>query len=204
MSKKYFETLVTGSLCRGGGNGPFNPSQMIGLTLVGYGESLLDVGCGSATTLECIQKRFSFKNIKYKGVDFIKKHIKWCKENFPENKFEVQNALDLDEGDSSWDVVWARHLVDHLPSFEKTLDELLRVARHKAIVILWRGLVDAEEHQIKNIFEYGKTYKNEYTNEYSRKKVLKYLESKYPEWIPHIMENIKPKQDVLIYLKKNE
>jgi len=205
--KKWFDTVDSPTLCRGGGNGPFHPSQIEGLKLVNYGESLLDVGCGSATTLECIQKYYKDMNIQYKGVDFSEKHITWCVANFAGFTFGIEDGLLPNEKDDSWDVVWSRHLVDHMESFEKAIDAHLRVARRKVVCILWRPLGTQDEHEIKNIIDQDKVYKNEWTNDYSRKLVLKHLESKWPEWIPGIREGIgleNKKTDTLIYLEKNE
>lgn len=203
---KWFDTVDTPTLCRGGGNGPFHPSQIRGLSLIESGESILDVGCGSATTLECIQEKFPLlKDNKYKGVDFIEKHASWCAINYPNYWFGVEDALLPNEEDNSWDVVWSRHVVDHLKSFEETLDNHIRVARKKVICILWYSLNDGDEHIIKNIEDQGKVYENEYLNQFSRKKVKKYLESKWPEWKPAIQEKIglpNKKTDILIYLER--
>ena len=71
-----------------------------------------------------------------------------------------------------------------MESFEKALDEHKRVAKKLVIVVLWVGLSNQDEHEIKNI-DYrpsgGKLYPNEYTNIYSDKKVTEYLNSD-PEW----------------------
>lgn len=204
MNDLYFDTIDTGALCREGGNGPDHPSQIRGLELVDKGESLLDIGCGSATTLECIQKRFADKEIKYKGVDFVPRHVKWCQENFSEYEFEVQEAMKLKEKDKSWDVVWSRHVVDHLPSFEKAIDEYCRIARKKVICILWHSFTAQPEHLIRKIKMGGKTYKHEYLNDYSLVKTVNWLINiKYPEWTPtfYFKIGLKDKaQDTIIYL----
>ena len=208
MIDYYFDTIDTGALCRGGGNGPFHPSQFRGLSLVSKGESLLDVGCGSGTTAECILKHFKDRDIKYKGIDQVKRHIDWCKKEWPELDFEVQEAKKLKEPDNSWDVVWSRHVVDHVSSFEKTIDEHFRVAKKKVICILWYPFSDTNKHSIKHV-KYGeKTYKNEFLNQYSLSKVLWFLKSKYPEWRLSCFFNIalamNKQGDTLFYLEKNE
>src|SRR5437667_151849 len=80
--------------------------------------------------------------------------------------------------DKSWDVVYSRHVVDHMASFEDALDEHCRVAKKLVIIVLWRPLGNGEEHEIKHIVDQGKVYENEYTNDYSRKKVLEALAQK--------------------------
>lgn len=200
----WFNTPDTFSLCRGGGNGPQHPSQYYAiLKYVEPGMSFLDYGCGSATTLECLVTRNDLINklayrhptkdnerifsLKYKGLDIIPKNIEWCKKQFDWADFEVNKILHkIDQPDKSFDVVYSRHVVDHMKSFEDAMDEHKRVAKKLVIVILWTGLIDKDEHEIKNIIDQRglpteKLYPNEYTNNYSRKLVTEYLTSD-PEW----------------------
>ena len=180
----YFSEPVNDTWCRMGGNGPVNVTQI--MPLIKYtqdGQSFLDVGCGSGTTLDAIH--LIKRKFKYKGVDFIKSRVKWLKKTYPDNDFECQDAISLKEKDKSWDVVWSRHVVDHLDDFEQPLEEHCRVAKKRVICILWYALHDGEEHIIKNI-DYsnevnGKIYADEYLNMYSRKKVKAYLEKKCQE-----------------------
>ena len=197
----WFETPDTHTLCRAGGNGPQHPSQLYAIKkYVERGMSFLDYGCGSATTFEALRKdpqfiekhnigddEIDWLTIGYQGLDIIPKNVEWCKKTFPEGNFEVNPSLHkIDQPDKSWDVVYSRHVVDHMESFEKAMDEHKRVAKKLVIAILWTGLVDGDEHQIKNIVDQRglpteKLYPNEYTNNYSRKKVKEYLNSD-PEW----------------------
>ena len=153
--------------------------------LVQPGESLLDIGCGSATSWDAIRAYFPDKNIKYKGVDFIDHRIEFCKEPFPGAEFEVQNAMKLSEKDNSWDTVWSRHVVDHLQSFEEPMEEYLRVAKKRVICILFNSWTGGPEHEINQIKDY-----QEWLNIYSKEKVVKWLESKKPEWNHKIIENV--------------
>ena len=188
----WFDTPDTFSLCRGGGNGPAHPSQLYAIKkYVEPGISFLDYGSGSATTLEAMLNYWKgqFETglpIKYLGVDIIPKNIEWCREKFKmpwQVNFEVNPSLHkIDQPDKSWDVVFSRHVVDHMESFEGAMDEHCRVAKKLVIVVLWRPLGDGDEHQIKHIIDQGKVYENEYTNDYSRKKVMEWIKSKETEW----------------------
>jgi len=200
----WFNTPDTETLCRAGGNGPDHPTQLYAIKkYVEDGIRFLDYGCGSATTLEALKKDgwiiikgsygvdmpvFGHGNkIEYKGVDIIPKNIEWCKENYPEGDWEVNKSIHkIDQPDKSFDVVYSRHVVDHMRSFEDAMDEHKRVADKLVIVVLWTGLLDGDEHEIKNIVDQRglpteKTYLDEYTNNYSRKKVKEYLEGD-TEW----------------------
>lgn len=188
----WFNTPDTHTLCRAGGNGPAHSSQLYAIRnyvilLTNQGEiSFLDYGAGSGTTYEAIKSEYGLNNnLKYTGVDIIPKNTEWCKTQWPEANWEVNSSLHkIDQPDKSWDVVYSRHVVDHMESFEKAMDEHKRVAKKLVIVILWVGLSNQDEHEIKNI-DYttsgGKLYPNEYTNIYSLKKVSEYLNND-PEW----------------------
>lgn len=203
----YFDTVDTRTLCRGGGNGPEHLSQIKGLELVGKGESLLDVGCGSGTTYECIKTHFPEKEIKYKGVDAVAKHIEWCQKTWPEAEWQQENAIHLKEMPHTWDTVWSRHVVDHLPSFEVALTEFLRVAKKRIIVILWFSFSGSGKHEISQV-HYDKDYV-EFLNTYGKQPVIDFL-NKQTGWKYTITEGVSPEEkktvptdgDVIIHLEK--
>lgn len=183
----WFNTPDSFSLCRGGGNGPKHPSQLYAIVkYIKPGMSFLDYGSGSGTTYEAMKTHLSpfvFGNILYQGVDIIPKNTEWCKKQWPHAHWAINPTLHkIDQKDQSWDVVYSRHVVDHMESFESAMDEHIRVATKMVIVVLWRPLGDGDEHQIKHIVDQGKVYENEYTNDYSRKKVMEWIKSKEPDW----------------------
>lgn len=221
----WFNTPDTHTLCRAGGNGPQHPSQLyaifkyLPLAFEDRNTTFLDYGAGSGTTYEAMKNTFLVNGKKdrvidfvdYTGVDIIPKNTEWCRQQFPNANWKYNPSLHkIDQPDQSFDVVYSRHVVDHMESFEKAMDEHKRVAKKLVIVILWTGLLDSDEHQIKNIFENGKTYQDEYTNYYSRKKIKEYLTSDSQWELLELAENIGPEQgpgskDVVIVLKrKNE
>lgn len=174
---KYFKTVPSNSMSRGGGNGPLHPSQFIGLGFVESGESMLDCGFGSCTTTECLVYAYPHKEVKYKGVDFVDHRIPHALRKFPLLEFEQQDVMSLDEEDGSWDVVWGRHIVEHVRSFEDCLDEFLRVAKKRVVATLFNPLTDKPDHKISRVTYDGVEY-DEYYNEYSRNKVMDYLKDK--------------------------
>ncbi len=188
----WFNTPDVPTLCRGGGNGPNHPSQLYAINkYVKDGMSFLDYGCGSATTYEALLNDGSDKNLFYKGVDIIPKNIEWCKETYPEGDWEINPSIHkIDQPDQSWDVVYSRHVVDHMESFEKAMDEHCRVAKQLVIVVLWRPLGNGDEHEIKHIVDQGHTYEDEYTNDYSRKKVMEWIEGRKDFELVELAEDV--------------
>lgn len=192
----WFATVDAPTLCRGGANGPNHVSQLYAVKkYVKSGMSFLDYGSGSATTYEALKndgwKIYSWlteptirgeKDIIYRGLDVIPKFTDYCKQIYPESDFRYNLRLhEIDENDKSWDVVYSRHVVDHMKSFEGALDEHCRVAKKLVIIILWVQPGDMPEHAIKNIIDQGKVYKDEYTNQYSKPLIMKALKEKEKE-----------------------
>lgn len=192
----WFNTIIPATLCKNGGNGSQHPSQIYAINkYVKSGMSLLDYGSGSATTYEALilngWKVYSKttqstirgeKDIIYKGIDVIPKFTEYCKQTYPQVDFEINLTLHkIDQLDKSWDVVYSRHVVDHMESFEGALDEHCRVAKKLVIIVLWVPPGDMPEHQIKHIIDQGKVYKDEYTNQYSKPLIMKALKEKEQE-----------------------
>ena len=207
---RWFSTCDDFNLCRMGLNGPMTVTQIMPLLQwVKDGQSFLDVGCGSGTTLDALN--LIKKKVLYKGVDFIEHRIEWLKKQYPNEQFAVDDARHLHEKDYSWDVVWSRHVIDHLGEFEQPMEEHCRVAREYVICILWMSLTDLDNHLIKPIIEQEKTYPDEWTNQYSRKRVQAFLDKKSKEgWeVKEFLEDVtwdgsvKGKgRDTIIVLKK--
>lgn len=189
----WFNTPDTHTLCRAGGNGPDHPSQLYAIEkymLLHWKKviTFLDYGSGSGTTYEAMKVRYPEPTlilghiVKYTGVDIIPKNTEWCKQQWPEANWEVNHSLHkIDQPDKSFDIVYSRHVVDHMQSFDGALDEHCRVSKDLVIVTLWVPFSDGDSDEIKNIIDQGKTFQNEYTNSYSRKKVMEYLSQKEQE-----------------------
>lgn len=216
-NKLWFNTPDTNTLCRAGGNGPYHPSQMYAINkYVKEGMSFLDYGSGSGTTCEALTSSEWLSatdaeqdKLYYKGVDIIPKNVEWCNMEFPLQSFEHNPSLHkIDQPDNSFDVVYSRHVVDHMRSFEEALDEHCRVAKKLVIIVLWVPLAMTDEHQIKNIVDNGQTYENEYTNSYSRYLVLNALNKKEQQgWkLEEITDDVGSHikgHDTVIVLSKN-
>jgi len=99
------------------------------------GEKVLDLGCGNGRWY----KVFKEKKADYLGVDNSEKLIEIAKENFPEAKFFVGDALNLPFQDNFFDRVYSIALLHHIPSegFRiKVLKEIKRVLKPGGFLIL--------------------------------------------------------------------
>lgn len=106
--------------------------------LLEEGTSILDVGCNTAVEYEGLQKYGP--RVKYVGADFTKKAVRIAKRLFPETPFCVSDARALPFADRSFDVVIARHLLEHMPEAASPVREFLRVARRKVIIVFFLEL----------------------------------------------------------------
>jgi tRNA (uracil-5-)-methyltransferase TRM9 len=99
------------------------------------GEKVLDLGCGNGRWY----KVFKEKKVDYFGIDNSEKLIEIAKENFPEAKFFVGDAMNLPFPDNFFDKVYSIALLHHIPSEDfriKVLKEAKRVLKPEGMLIL--------------------------------------------------------------------
>jgi len=111
------------------------------------GEKVLDLGCGNGRW----SKVFKKKKVDYFGIDNSERLIEIAKENFPEAKFLVGDALNLPFPDDFFDEVYSIALLHHIPSEDfriKVLKEAKRVLKPGGILILTCWKI----HQWREIF----------------------------------------------------
>lgn len=94
--------------------------------------TLLDVGCGVGVFLDLLYKH---RNIKGVGIDISEAKVNFARKHY-HIIAEKGDAGSLRFDDSSFDVVTALEVLEHLPygTFEKAIKEMARVAR-KTIII---------------------------------------------------------------------
>jgi SAM-dependent methyltransferase len=108
-------------------------------------ESVLDVGCGEGVlTAEWAER---LRNGHVVGVDLEdpKLRAEWAARARPNLEFRAVDATDLPFADGEFDIACAIEVLEHVPEPERTLAEMIRVARHWVLVSvprepLWRGL----------------------------------------------------------------
>lgn len=125
-------------------------------------QSMLDIGCGTGPLYEILKNN----NIplKYKGVDYSSSFIKTCKREFPEARWEVQDARQLSEKDRSWDCCVLLHALDHVDNYGQVLNECYRVSNKLVIVVLWRPFSDTPTHTNSK----NKDYKDSHLTDFNK------------------------------------
>ena len=122
-------------------------------------KSILDIGCAHATMYH------GFKNdsydIDYTGVDSCLFFVNDNNKNGIKTlESDVQN---IPVGDSSFDVVFSRHIIEHQSSLEPLLLETIRIAKYEAMHIFFIKPIEGDNHIINH-----DPVLNLYHNSYSR------------------------------------
>lgn len=136
-------------------------------------QNVLEVGPGIFTDYEMF---FSKNNhINYSAIDITKKIVEKGK-NLGIN-CEQSSVEEIIHNDNSYDLVYCRHVMEHLDYYRTALEEMLRVSNKYVCVIFWL-LSDSED-----IIDYNDTLKL-YHNKYSKNKIEEFLKEKnlFFEW----------------------
>jgi ubiquinone/menaquinone biosynthesis C-methylase UbiE len=109
---------------------------------------ILDVGSGTGNMYLALKN--SMLQFVYVGVDRTRKMVNFAKKRFPEAKpmFIQGDIYDLGFPDRMWKVVYCRHVLDHLPGYEKELAELTRVCSDCLVICLLSQLADKQEIKV--------------------------------------------------------
>jgi ubiquinone/menaquinone biosynthesis C-methylase UbiE len=105
---------------------------------------MLECGIGSADVPRYIKENDIL--IEYTGIDITKGFLEKAQKEFPQHTFIEASVEKLPFPDTSFEIVYARHLVEHLPYYEKAIYEMRRVA-HRMILVLFRVTSD-EDHLV--------------------------------------------------------
>lgn len=103
--------------------------------LVLPGEKILDSGCANGRLLKLLKN----KKVDYYGIDLSEKLIEIAKKNFPNEKFQVADALNLPFPENFFDKVFSVSVLHNIPSKEfqiQYLKETQRVLKKSGLLIL--------------------------------------------------------------------
>jgi ubiquinone/menaquinone biosynthesis C-methylase UbiE len=157
---------------------------------MGY-KSLLDAGCG------CCTEYFGYKNdgysIKYSGVETCKLLFEEGINNGIDVKLNSSERLPFDN--NSYDVVYIRHLLEHLPGYNKALDEAIRVANNEVLVVFFlKPTISATK------INYNEE-ENLYNNDYNKVEIENYIKTN-TEVYSFRWESIANEEILHIYIDK--
>jgi len=73
--------------------------------------------------------------VYYEGLDFTLELVAYCRERFPDVSFFVRDVQDF-EVESRFDLVYCRHLLEHVPDVEAALRNLYEASR-RVVLVSW-------------------------------------------------------------------
>jgi len=129
----------------GGWDGPKgvdHPSRKFVRGIVEDGESLLDVGCGTAIELRGFLE--AKRKIRYTGIDSDYGRGKWCADEYPDGNFVVGDfkGWSRDVGEGAYDNVLVRAVLEHNLDHAEIVRLGLRLAKKRLILVIfnwWEG-----------------------------------------------------------------
>lgn len=100
--------------------------------LFGVEPSVLDVGCQSLAAYPYLKAKMS--DMRYTGVEILPELVETMQKKYPDRKIVVGCAEELPFQDCSFDVIWARHVLEHVVDIDKTFDEFKRVLKPQGVI----------------------------------------------------------------------
>lgn len=133
-------------------------------------KTVLDVACGPGLDVDHLKEITEEIPFYYTGIDFTPSFIEEAQATHPDHDFRVDDAMDIQFKDNSFDVVYTRHSLEHLDDPYKGLDEILRLAK-KYVIIGWFRLVDTETKKQIRSNKFGEYPLHDLNREEFQKKV---------------------------------
>lgn len=131
-------------------------------------ETIVDLGCGNAILYHSLKK--NNVNIEYTGVDSCNFFVE------TNNKLNINTLFgDIRKltgiNDSTYDIGFSRHTLEHQPTFELELNEMIRISKYEACHIFF--IKPDSDPEVK--------YEKEsdlYHNKYSKKRINNFLKAR--------------------------
>ncbi len=88
--------------------------------------SLLEIGCSSGYYSEVLRCRGVA--VAYQGCDFSAAFVHLAREKYPSIRFDIEDAISLSYGTSSFDIVVSGGCLLHISNYERAIAEAARVS----------------------------------------------------------------------------
>ncbi len=95
--------------------------------------TFLDVPCGLCIDYEGLKTEFP--NMKYQGLDITEKLVAVAQgKNIPVKRGSIEQ---MPFNDSSFDICYSRHILEHLDNYQKAIGELVRVGSKEVLIVFF-------------------------------------------------------------------
>lgn len=103
-------------------------------------QSVLDIPCGLC--IDYLPLKKINPALIYVGIDITESFVSRAKGiNIPALHGRIQN---IPCSDSSFDIAYSRHILEHLDSYEQAIKELVRVAKKEVLIVFFRKPQDKD------------------------------------------------------------
>lgn len=124
---------------------------------------LLEIGCGSGLIYAGLRRMGIVTPQTYTGGDVSAKMLEIARKRFPEARFVKLDVLSLPYPDNSQPNVICVQVLQHLPSYEEAMKELLRITASKLYIVSWFTPNADDEFTFSDIQWGGPFYNNCYS-----------------------------------------
>ena len=130
------------------------------------GSSALDIGCDSCVDYPLFKRA----GMSYTGIDITEHFIERAKELYPGIDARVGTAYNLQFPDVSYDSVYCKDLLEHLPpdGYKKVLREMWRVTRKLMMISFYLPTKDSPT-------EYHLTASGYYSQSYNEREIVGFI-----------------------------
>lgn len=137
---------------------------------IGYRVLLLECGPGVYVDADTIWR--GRKTVKYAAIDVTPAIVQ---DGLARGyRVSLGSIEAIPHGSSTADLVYCRHVLEHLPSYRQAIAEMLRVAELVAVAVFWRLDTEAETDVI--LWNTVEDVPDTFHNMYSQKAISAYLD----------------------------
>ncbi len=117
--------------------------------------SALEPACGSANDYRFLKTFGLARFLDYAGFDLCEKNIRNAKRLFPNSRFKVGNAFEIESCDKAFDFCFVHDLFEHLSikGMELAIREICRVTR-KEICAGFFNMAEVKDHVVRRVDDY--------------------------------------------------
>lgn len=139
-------------------------------------KKLLDIGCGPGT-INNIGTYISYEQeCKIYGIDLLKKNIDAIQKRYPSGQFQIANGERIPFPESMFDFILVKHVLEHTENVNKMLQEIKRVGKKKAQILIALPHTKMEHFLDKIIPRYlGKSHHHQRV--FDKKEIIELLEA---------------------------
>lgn len=118
--------------------------------------SILEIGVGGMHELRMLKEKSILNKCSYHVIDISKQAVKEGKKLFPDVEFKDGRIDKIPYADGTFDIVYCRHVIEHLPGYEEAVKEMFRVSRGVVVINTFRWTVGATK--ISRVKKYSNSY----------------------------------------------